>query len=65
MYVMNTKIENYWSCVLENELQVDSQVVLILVPSVIHCIIWVSHLISVHLTGEGVVPTSMFLPGIK
>lgn len=39
---------------LVNEVEVDSQFVLIFTPLVIYWIIWVSHLISVYLTGESI-----------
>lgn len=49
---------------LEAELEVDRQAV-ILAPSILHYVIRGSHFVFVHLTGEDVVLTSVFLPGIK
>lgn len=37
---------SYWSCVLETALDVDGQVAVILAPSIIHSVIWVSHSVS-------------------
>lgn len=40
------KIENYRSCVLEAEVEVDRQAAVILAPSILHYVIGVSHFAS-------------------
>lgn len=46
-YVMDIKgTESCWSCVLESALDVDGQVAVILAPSIIHSVVWVSHQVS-------------------